>query len=94
MAITFDPAKNQANIKSRNLSFERASEINFADAIHLIDDRKEYGEVRRIAVGYLGNRLHMLCYTVRDGNMHVISFRKANIKEARKYGKPQKTSYK
>lgn len=93
MKVTFDPAKSQANIAKRNLSFERAAQMDFVNAVHLIDDRNDYGEVRRIAVGHLDDRLHVLCYTWRANFMHVISFRKANQKEARKYGKPHKTTH-
>ena len=46
-------------------------------------------EWRRIAVGYLDGRLHILCYLPRAHGIRVISFRKANEKEARRYGKPK-----
>lgn len=43
--------------------------------------------MRRIVVGYLDKRLHVLVYQYRDGGMWVISFRKAGTKEAKRYGK-------
>lgn len=87
MKIVYDSSKNQQNILTHNLSVERAAEMDFSLAVYFVDNRNDYSEVRRIAVGYVDNRLHILCYTIRSGNMHVISFRKANNKEAKKYGK-------
>jgi uncharacterized protein len=90
MTISYDPAKNRTNIAKRGLSFDRVAEIDFAASVHGVDDRRDYGEIRQIIVGHLDGRLHIVCYTWRDIDvMHVISFRKANAKEARKYGKPQ-----
>jgi uncharacterized DUF497 family protein len=47
------------------------------------------GEKRMNAAGYLNGRLHILCFIVKFGLIRVISFRKANEREARKYGKPK-----
>jgi hypothetical protein len=49
--------------------------------------RKE--ETRRVAVGYLDKRLHLLCYIPTPDGIRVISFRKTNKREAKLYGKPQ-----
>ncbi|MEB3309954.1 MAG: BrnT family toxin [Snowella sp.] len=87
MEISFDPAKNAKNIRDRGLSFEQVAEFDFQKAIFLIDDRQDYGEIRYIAVGYLHNRLHILCFTQTLTGIRVISFRKANPREAKKYGK-------
>ena len=47
------PQKNARNIRYRGLSFERAIDFDFATAALAIDSRREYGEVRYVAVGYL-----------------------------------------
>ena len=88
MAITYDPAKNERNIRERGLSFERAAEFDFATAVFNTEVRK--GEPRRVAIGYLDKRLHLLCYIPYSDGVRVISFRKANTREAKRYGKPQK----
>ena len=74
MGITFAPAKNERNIRERKLSFERAADFDFETA--LIADYSRTGEMRRVAVGYLGRRLHLLCYIPKDDGIRVISFRK------------------
>ena len=87
MAITCDPAKNQRNIRERGLSFDRAEDFDFTTAVFNTEFRN--GEQRRIAVGYLDKRLHLLCYTPNPDGIRVISFRKTNKREAKRYGKAQ-----
>ena len=88
MRIDFDHAKNAKNIRERGLSFERAEEFDFLSATYLLDNRKDYGELRQIAIGYLDGRLHFLCFVQIPDGIRVVSFRKANSREARKYDKP------
>lgn len=89
MDITYDPYKNIRNIELRNLSFDRVLEFGFVDAIYLIDDRCDYNEVRNVAIGYLDGRLHHLCFVETTTGIRVISFRKANAREAKRHGKAQ-----
>ena len=88
MEIIWDPAKNARNIRDRGLSCERAAEFDFESAVFLLDERHDYGEIRRIAVGYLERRLHILCFVELANGIRVISFRKANTREGRKNDKP------
>jgi hypothetical protein len=87
MGISYDPAKNERNIRERGLSFERAADFDFSSAIFQSEVRN--GETRRVAVGYLDGRLHLLCYIPQANGIRVISFRKTNKREAKLYGKPQ-----
>lgn len=87
MAISYDPAKNERNIRTRGLSFDRATDFDFETALFQTEVRN--GETRRIAVGYLDKRLHLLCYLPKPDGIRVISFRKTNRRESRRYGKPQ-----
>jgi uncharacterized protein len=87
MEISFDRVKNERNILERGLSFERAMDFDFDTAVFGIEIRK--GETRRVAVGYLDGRLHLLCYIPTAEGIRVISFRKINSREAKRYGKPQ-----
>ena len=89
MDIAFDRAKSARNLRERGLSFERAIDFDFETASIALDTRREYGERRFVAVGYLDGRLHVLCFTETGTGIRVISFRKANAREAKKYGKAQ-----
>ena len=85
MHITFDPDKNERNIRKRDLPFELASEFRFETAHIRVDARREYGEIRYIALGNLRDRLHVLCFTETADGIRVISFRKANDREVKQY---------
>lgn len=87
MKIEFDPEKSERNRLQRELPFERAMEFDWENAIFFEDDRNLYPERRFIAVGYLDDRLHVLCFTPIAGGVRVISFRKANAREAKRHGK-------
>ena len=88
MRIEFDPQKSAKNETERQLPFERAVDFGWSDAIVIEDERNDYPEPRFVAVGYLDTRLHVLCFTPIEGGIRVISFRKANMREARRHGKP------
>ena len=85
MDVSFDPAKNERNIAERGISFEQAAKFGWASAWIREDTRKDYGEPRFRALGLIEERLHMLVYTPREERIHVISLRKANQREIRKY---------
>jgi len=85
MEIAFDPVKNAANISKRGISFERVTDFDFETAIYYLDDRKDYGEKRIRAFGYLGDRLHCLVFVETDDGIRVISLRKANQREVKRY---------
>ena len=92
MKIEFDPAKSERNARERGLPFELAENFDWERAEYREDARFPYPERRMIAVGYLGKRLHFVCFTTRGETIRVISFRKANNKEIRDYEK-KKTAY-
>lgn len=85
MEIEFDPAKSEKNIRERGLSFERAADLDFETAVFRIDDRRDYGEMRIRALGFLDGRLHALVFTETDAGIRVISLRKTNRREAKRY---------
>ena len=87
--VAFDPAKNDRNIELRGISFERASEFEFSTAWIVVDDRKDYGEIRYRAMGFLDARLHALVFTETANGIRVISLRKANKREEKGYAQAQ-----
>jgi uncharacterized DUF497 family protein len=89
--ISFDPAKNASNIASSGLSFELVELMEWATALMEEDTRKAYGERRFQVLGYIGERLHAMVFTPREGKVHVISLRKANSREVKKYAKTPKS---
>lgn len=85
MPISFDPRKNERNIAARGISFELADEFEWDGALVVEDTRKDYGERRFQALGLIAGRLHALVFTPRSGAVHVISLRKANRREVKRF---------
>jgi hypothetical protein len=81
--LRFDPAKNARNVAERGLPFELVADLEWETAVAVEDTRRDYGERRVLAM--LNGRLHAAVVTYRDGATHVISFRKANRKEVKRY---------
>ena len=91
MQVEFDPVKSQKNIDDRGLSFDLVKYFDFSTAIITTDNRKDYGEKRYKAAGYIFDRLYMLIFTIRGECIRIISLRKANKREIESYDKKQKT---
>ena len=89
MRVSYDPVKNARNIRERGLSFDSATDFVFETAMYAVDERQEYGETRFVAIGMLADRLHVLCFTEGPDGIRVISFRKANAREVKRYAQVQ-----
>jgi uncharacterized DUF497 family protein len=85
MKISYDPAKRAMTLAKRGLDFEHAAEVFAGLTITFQDDRFDYGEVRWVTYGFLRGRLVAVVWTQRGGDRHVISLRKCNDKEKKKY---------
>lgn len=83
--VTYDSAKSKRNEAERGLPFGLADEFDWSTALILEDTRKNYGERRYQAIGMIGEDLHMLVFTPRDGSVHVISLRRANPRERKRH---------
>ena len=85
MSISYDPNKNKINIQRRNLDFDRVSDLDWDNAWIFEDNRNEYNETRFIAYSMLNERLHFVCFTETKDGIRIISFRKANSREVKRY---------
>lgn len=83
MKIEYDEAKNQRNIELRGLSFELANDFDFENALEV--EQRVNGELRYFALSMIENRLFALVYTLRADAIRVISLRKANSREVKRY---------
>jgi uncharacterized DUF497 family protein len=85
MKITFDAAKRARNAEEKGLDFERAGEVFEGATITVRDERKEYGETRFVTAGRLDGRIVIVIWTPRARSRRIISMRKANEREIKKY---------
>jgi uncharacterized DUF497 family protein len=87
MEYEWDPEKSARNWAARRISFKSARRFDWTFALEARDGRQAYEEVRTIALGFIGERLHVLVYTRRGIRCRVISLRKAHPREAARYAK-------
>nr|WP_298522784.1 BrnT family toxin [uncultured Halomonas sp.] len=85
MELSFEADKRDLTLEARLLDFADAAEVFAGYHFTLRDDRKDYGELRYITVGVMQARMIILVWTPRDGARRIISMRKANEREQRKY---------
>ncbi len=81
----FDPEKDATNKDKHGVSLRDAERMDLSTARFASDDRHDYGEPRTQSLGKIDGRLYMLVFTMRGRVMRVISLRKANLKEMRRY---------
>jgi hypothetical protein len=82
----FDPAKDAVNRAKHLVSLALAEAVFAGPHRVVIDERQDYGEVREIAFGAIGGRLFVCVYVDRGAERRVISLRKANKREVKRYG--------
>ena len=85
MPYEWDDLKRQANIAKHGVDFSLSKDFDWDQATDTEDDRRDYGETRRVVLGFIGARLHVLTYTKREGIYRVISLRKSNARERSSY---------
>jgi uncharacterized protein len=81
----WDEAKRQRTLQDRGVDFADVARFDFGTAEIKPDLRRDFGEVRLLALGLIDGRLHMLCFTQRGHIRRVISLRRANTREYRKW---------
>ena len=86
MRIEFDEAKRAATLKARGLDMAQTSLVFGGATLTVEDDRRDYGEVRYITIGFLDEAMVVLVWTRRDDAHRIISLRRANERERRLYG--------
>ena len=89
MHVTFDPAKDAANKAKHGVSLADAEAFEWGSAEVWPDTRRNYGEARMVALGYIGLRIMSMVFVDRPPEQpterRIISLRKANQREVKRY---------
>lgn len=89
MKVTFDPAKDAANVAKHGVSLALALRLEWSDMLSWQDQRRDYGEVRMSGLVPLGDRLFFVAFVDRPPEQpterRIISLRKANTREVKRY---------
>jgi len=84
--IVFDPTKDRLNqVKHGGLSLADATALEWDGAVYFQDERHDYSENRVIALAYLKDRLLVVVFVDRGDERRIISLRKANYREVKRY---------
>lgn len=81
----WDEKKNARNKARRQLDFNDAEQVLNGPTLTFEDSRMDYGEPRFITFGLLVGRLVVIAHTPRDDKTRIISMRKGNAREQKKY---------
>ena len=87
MKVTFNPAKRLRTLDERGVDMAEAGRLFTGLEYTQIDDRLDYPEQRFQTYGLLNERLVMIAWTPIASGIHVISMRKCNDREQRKFAK-------
>ena len=88
MDFEWDLAKSNACRNSRNFDFAYVIAV-FVDPTLLVehDQRWDYGEERFRALGIVEGKVYVVVFTRRDKAIRIISARRANSREVKRYEK-------
>jgi uncharacterized DUF497 family protein len=81
----WDEDKRNANLREHKIDFSAVYRFEWQTAFVFIDDREDYGELREIAIGFIDPGLYVLTFTRRGERIRIISLRKAEKSDVRKY---------
>jgi uncharacterized DUF497 family protein len=82
----FDPDKDRRNIaKHRGVSLADVDGFDWETARIRQDSRQHYPEARFEAIGCIEDRVYVLVFCLRGEAVRIISLRKANLREVKRY---------
>jgi len=82
----WDEQKAELNQVKHSVSFPFATRaFDDENRVTVIDNRRDYGETRYITLAKIDNRLYVVAFTLRSSIIRLISARKANNKEVKRY---------
>ncbi len=87
MKLDWDTEKRDWTLNERALDFADVAKFDWDTAIWEQDTRKDYGEARYTAFGFIGEKFVVLAFTMRGDTLRVISLRRGNKRERKLYDK-------
>jgi uncharacterized protein len=85
MGFQWDVEKSAANEAKHGISFSQAAQIFRGPILKRLDDRKDYGEQRFIALGAFDGEVLRVVFTERGGDIRLISAWRAGKHDRKRY---------
>ena len=83
MQYEWDSLKRRTNREKHRVDFTEMELFEWDTAVVQRQERR--GEIRYRAIGYIGDRLHVIIYTVRGDTFRIISLWRAGRRDRRLY---------
>jgi len=87
MEFEWDEGKRQSNLQKHGVDFDKIKPIFDGQTVEWVDNRRNYGETRTNLLGQIKGDIFCVTYTKRNSKYRIISARRANSRERRKYYK-------
>jgi len=82
----WDEQKAKLNQSKHSVNFPFAARVfDDENRLTVIDHRYDYEETRYITLAKIDNRVYVVAFTLRSSNIRLISARKANKREVKRY---------
>jgi hypothetical protein len=88
MEYEWDERKARQNVAKHGVPFAYARVFLDPHRLYIEDHGRDYGEGRRIPLGTIEGRVFAVAHTLRGSIIRLISARKANERERRRYNAP------
>ena len=85
MAFEWDEQKREINWLKHGVDFPDVLPMFDGDVLEIVDERFDYGEERFYCLGEVEGRVYAVAYTWRGGSRRILSARKSNDRETRRY---------
>lgn len=85
MRYEHDPKKLAENVTKHQVWFDLADDFEWDTATIIADNRRQYAESRFRATGLIAQRLYVLVFCFRETKIRLISLRRANSREVKRY---------
>lgn len=85
MLYEWDDEKHKRNLATHGVDFADGEGFEWKKCYTEQDQRNEYGEDRFVSIGPIQKRLYVIVWTMRENKVRIISLRKANSREVKRY---------
>ena len=85
MDLEWDDRKREETLRERGLDFASVAQAEWDAALTVEDDRADYGKTRFVSLVPNKDRLCVVAWCLRGDRLRVISLRKANDRERKRY---------
>lgn len=83
--LTWDDTKRETTLRERGIDFANMAVFDWESALTAQDDRRGYPETRYVSIGRMNNAIVVCVWCYRNETTRIISLRKANSRERKRY---------